>query len=264
MAELAFHVTMKMFDEQVLAATAALRRRLSRCIWERADSPGVLAFRLADTHVHVLFCGSRAAACRLAHAVECSLRHHLSLPPRFDAARIRPIRGRDHLARSFDYVMLQDVRHETFVDPLHEGGSMLDLLGLRVTGRSTRSTVRRALPAVDRAHLVGLMLRGLDVTPAAFDPTPTLGGDGLESLRESVLSAACLPSLSGRSAPVFEAHVAALHAALPWTSPSAAAARLGVPRSTAHAWVRREPDPALVAAIQAQLHLRAHLPAVGF
>jgi len=262
MSTLGWHVTMRMVDDVVLASSRSGFRRVSRSVWERATSDGVLAFRLADNHLHLITLAERPVAGRLAHDVEVSLRWRRPLPPRFDRARIRPIRDRGHLRSAFAYVVLQAERHEVRDDPLHEAGNLQDLLGLRVTGAGSATLVRRALPDVDRDELVRLFLRGLPGVPKeAFDPDAPLAETQLRHLGDASASAICRPSPGGRDPVSVAARVAAVHVGRAWASSGAVGSALGLHRSAVFKLGRRTADARLMTAIRRQLQLRAYLPA---
>ncbi len=263
MDALAWHITMKLTDQRTLVHTPADRRALSRCVWGRARSEEVVTFRAADTHVHLLFAGDRRAAGRIAHDVEVAMRWQLDLPPQFEPARLPPVRDQRHLANAFSYIVRQDLHHATGSDPLHEGGNLLDLLGLRVTGVASATTVRRLLPRIDRDELVDLFLEGLpDVPRSALDCDAERAADGLAHLREAACSAAALRDLRGKRPETVRARAAAVRVGLEFARSRRVADLLGISKTTVNTLRHRPADERLEAAIRRQLHLRAHLPAV--
>ena len=159
--------------------------------------------------------------------------------------------------------MRQDIRHGLGSDPLHEGGNLQDLLGLRVLGTGAVATVRRLLPRVDREHLERLSLEGLPGVPVtALSPEAELAEAGLQNLREAACSAACLRQLEGKHPVRVEAKAAALQAGRRFGSVAQVAELVGIGRTRAKELVGLKVDPRLITAILRQLHLRAHVAQV--
>ncbi len=264
MKNLAWHITMKLTDHRVLVRSPAERRALSRCVWARGvTTADVLTFRSADTHVHLLYGGDRKTAGRLAHDIEVSMRWQLELPIQFEPARIPPVGDQNHLRRSFDYVVRQDLRHSLDADPLHEGGNLLDLLGMRVAGLAAVASVRKMLPRIDRAHLVSLFREGLPGVPeSAFSEASEFAEAGLEQLYEAACSAGCVRQLEGRNSARMAAKIAAVQVGSGFAPTRRVARILGICPSRVRRMRQRDVDPRLITAIRRQLHLRAHLPQV--
>lgn len=148
----AHHVTMRPASDGGIARTPAEMRHAAQII--HAHARGLFAFRVADTHVHMLLLGGRAAAGRTAQAVEVALRAGLGIPVAFERARIRPIEDQGHLARALRYVLQQEKHHGTDLDPAHDGSSLPDLLGLRVLGDGALfRRVRTHLPRLEAAEV---------------------------------------------------------------------------------------------------------------
>jgi len=189
MSCLAQHMRTRLVDGRVIAASATERRVAMRAIFRLAADTQLLSVSLVDEHLHLLGCCTREAGSRLVHAVEVSLKRRLSLPVGFAMYPHEPVRDGRHLRNAFRYVLTQHSHHGLQTDPLREGTNLQDILGLRLAGSDTRLHVRRWLPRVSRAQLLGWL--GV----AALEPA-----DGpLEWVHDAALSAACLATLAGRS-----------------------------------------------------------------
>lgn len=260
---LACHITMRLLRDQALTDNPSACRRLCASFWRREASSTILALRVVDTHIHLVTCADRPVAGRLAHDSETSMRWQLRLPPAFAAARFVDVDDIWHIRRAFDYVIGNAERHGVLSDPLFEGSNLMDLLGLRVMGRASASSVRRLLPRLTRDRLVELFRAGpQDLPLRAFDPKTPDAEAGLPHLVEAAASAACLPRLELASAEAHAARRAAAHVVSEWRTPTESAQLLQVHRSTLYRHLESPPDPLLASAIRAQLQLRAFLPAV--
>jgi hypothetical protein len=249
MTPLAWHVTSRLYDDRVIAPTIPERRRLARAALRIGRDAGLLAFAIADTHLHAELACDRVAAGRFAWRVELSAQAQFRPGVPFERARIRPIADQRHLANAFWYVLRQQQRHGLDVDPHFEGSSLPDLLGLRSLDPGLAGRVRTLLPRVRRAELIELLGRAddLEVCPADF-----------AGLAAATAAAAALPDLTGRTGAVVAARTAAIHAVGPTLASPAIARLLGCSESA----VRRlrggpPPAPGLVRAIRRQLVLLA-------
>jgi hypothetical protein len=153
MSDLAQHVILRLRDDRVIAPDVAARRRLARAVLGRGRGRGLLCFRAADTHVHILALGERGAAAELARRIEIALALGLGHCVGFSQAYIRPVESQRHLLRAFWYVLRQDEHHGVDGDAFHDASSLPDLLGARVLGTWTAEAVRAALPRVRRDEL---------------------------------------------------------------------------------------------------------------
>ena len=245
MPALAHHIMLKLRDRRVIAPTVEARRRLARSVLLRGDEFGLLAFRAADSHVHLLALCDREAAGEYGRRVELSLRQ----PSPFLPAHVKPIGDQRYLETCFDYILDQERHHEIDLDPRHEASALPDLLGLRVVAPQIMHRVRSYLPRIKRrALLEHLGAPDLDGPPVSW-----------HGLAEASAAALGLPSLSGRSADQVAARVAAVHATAA-LGPSATARLLGTSRMTVHRLRRREPRPDLIRALLRQLRLRSVSP----
>jgi hypothetical protein len=209
---IAHHITLRLVDARTLAPSMATRRRAASAIYRVGSSYGLLAFAIADTHVHLLVDGTRAEAGELARRTEISLQQILPLRARFEEARVRPVEDLWHLYRSVLYVFRQASHHGIDADAEHDGTSLPELLGLRrLDGRCARR-MRALLPRLDLAELGALIdFQGLGtVTPDH------------EQLAEAAAAAFGLAGLRGRGTAVAHAKKAAVHAAAALSTPTLA------------------------------------------
>lgn len=253
MSHLAQHIRTRLVDGRVIAKSPTDRRLALRTIFRLATSTELLAVSLVEAHLHLLAHCSRAAASKLAHRVEVGLKARLGLPVGFAMYPHEPVRDMRHLRYAFRYVLNQHTHHGVTTDPLREGTNLQDLLGLRLVGRDTRTHVRRWLPQITRAQLLGW----LDVE--ALDPA-----DGpLEWVYDAACSAACLPSLAGKAPAALDARRAVVEVVAPRLSPGELAGILNISDRALLRLRERPPVPHLVHALCLQLALRAQRSARG-
>ena len=162
---IAQHLMLRLADDRVLTPTTAASRAFARAVLDIGEAGGLLAFRAADTHAHVVLLGDRDAAGQIGRRLEVRLRWALDLPVPFSPLHIRSIASQAHLHNAFRYVLAQDLRHGTGHDPLHEASALPDLLGLRPRGTFLAAEVRAHLPRVQRADLLALLGADLDASP---------------------------------------------------------------------------------------------------
>jgi hypothetical protein len=249
MSHLAQHIRTRLVDGRVIATTAAERRLAMHTIFRLATDSHLLAVALVDAHLHLLARCSLAAASRLVHRIEVGLKRQLALEVGFVKYPHVPVRDARHLRYAFRYVLTQHEHHGLDIDPLREGTNLHDLLGLRLAGAYTHSSVRRWLPRTSPAQLLEwLRVRTLEPT------------DGpLEWLETATLSAACLIGLRGNGLEVRQARRAALEVAGARIRPHELAERLGTSERTLYRLKQQPADARLVRAIRLQLALRAQL-----
>ena len=244
---LAHHICIRLANNSLLAPTPAARRVLARAIFARAGAVELLAFSLADNHLHLLAACPRVAAGELARRVELSLCRSLAPGAPFSRAFVKPVEDGWHLYQCFRYVLRQPERHGIAVDPLREASNLPDLLGLRPLGAATAATVRRHLPRIHRPELLALL--GVP----SLEPV-----DGaLEHVVEAALAASAVPALTGRPHEVLSARRAALAVIGRRCSPRQAALLLGVGERALFRLKQLPADARLVQAIRRQLHLIA-------
>ncbi len=239
------HIMLRLDDGRVLARDAGARRVLSSTVLRIANPLPLLAFRTADTHLHLLLADSRPVAGELARRLEIGLWQTLRPGVPFAPARIKPVLNQRHLGNAFLYILRQEERHGLAGDPLHDGSNLVDLLGLRVVGRWTATHVRAHLPRVDRASLVSFLASDPEASITSWAPLP-----------EAAAAALALPALTGSGHSVTRARRAALHLARGRLRVADAAAAMGVSERTAHRLRHQPAEPDLEAAIEGQLRLR--------
>lgn len=248
MADLAHHLMLRLNPDRIIAPTEAARRLLAATVLALAEKRRVLAFRAADTHLHVLVAGSREPAGELARRIEIGLSRRLRPGVPFAAAHIRLVRDQAHLVNTFRYVLDQQQHHGLGVDPFHDASNLPDLLGLRLLGAYTAADVTLFLPRIRRPELIALFGVEIDGPIRSF-----------AALGEAAAAAVALPSLvagSGSRA-ALEARRAALAVAGDELSGRELQALLAVSERTLRRLRQRQPaDPALVAAVTGQLCAR--------
>ncbi len=213
-----------------------------------ARLPGIVAFHLSDTHLHLLL-DSEAPGRVVA-------RLRLLLPMLGPgAATVTPMQDEQHPMRAFEYILRNDERHGVEPDPWRENTNLPDLLGLRVVHAATIPRVRAHLPRVDAAALRAM----------ADWPVLVPGRPAAERVRSELADAMCatvaVSSLSVRSVAVTDARAAAASLAVQaGVSRSAVRELLQVPESTLRRLLERQVPPAFTMALDRQLALRAVRP----
>lgn len=244
-APIGYHLTARLTDNRVIAATPAERRELARVVYEQGEARGLLAFGAADDHLHAIAACDRTVAGDLARFLLISLRWRLQLAAEFDPCRIRPIHDQRHLENGVRYVFRQEERHGIASDRFHDASSLVDLVGLRVLGPQTRARIKKLLPRLNTSTL-GLTAPTGNVTV------------NQQLLAEATLSAAGLTRFEHNTASKV-ARVAAVHA-LAAPSP-VVAGLLGVTDRTVRRLREMRPDQELLRAIKRQLAIRSAEPA---
>ena len=156
LAPIGWHVTLRLdrdFD-RVIATTMSQIRNACRLFLRLGRRADLLAFGIADTHMHALLACDRSRAGRFVHDVEVGLRHRLELPVPFARARFTPVERQGHLRNTIGYVFGQDDHHALHRDPFREGTNLCDLLGARTFGRWTVQRFKELLPRVGRGDLL--------------------------------------------------------------------------------------------------------------
>jgi hypothetical protein len=243
---LAFHVMMRLDDDRVIARTAGERRTVARIAYEQGAGRGLVAFRLADTHLHALIAAEREAAGLLARYVGSSIRHRLRVPVPFAKARIKPVLDQRHLSNAFRYVLTQEERHGTLQDPFHDGSSLPELVGLRGLDTTTPELVSAMLPRYRSEDFLRWIGR--------FDRQAELGW---EHLAEAAAGVADLAHPSRDATSARRAAVAVARAGGLCTAEIAGL--LGLTLRTVQRLWPSSPDEALARAVMVQVTLRSRL-----
>ena len=100
---IAQHGFIRRHDDGVIATTPAQQRRVARSVLAVGGRFDLIAFRLADTHLHHETPGDRRTAAAFAHDVESSLTQALRLPCGL-FARLEAIESQQHGYRTFGYL----------------------------------------------------------------------------------------------------------------------------------------------------------------
>jgi len=238
---------MRLVDNRVIARNPGWRRRVAKALLDRGPEYNLIAFRLADTHLHALALTTKRQAAQLARRAEISISLRRRHTPGFAKVWLKPVQDQRHLQNLFAYIHGQERHHAINADPHHDGGNLPDLLGLRTTGAYAIEKVRQVLPRVDRRQLLDA-LGVTDLHPA----------DGpLDLLPDAAAAAMALPHLRGSTREVRQARRAAAEVAGDRLRRKDLARLL----HTSTPALRRDrglrPDPALVRAIRLQLGFRA-------
>lgn len=247
------HVCMRLVNDAVIAPDVERQRLLARVVLTKACGSGLLAFGLADNHLHLETSDGRAAAGELARVIEISLGRTLCLEVGFAPAYIKPITDARHLYATFRYVLRQPMHHELSVDPRREASNLPDLLGLRTVGAYSRANVRQHLPRIQRADLLALL--GVTELDCAQGP--------VEWIVEAALAAVALPDLRSKSPEAMMARRAIAHLADRRVPARTVAAWLGVREHGVSDLRRGLVDEELAAAIARQLDLMARIGPLG-
>jgi hypothetical protein len=237
-----FQVVLRAVDDRILAPTVAARRAFAGVVRRIGRPRGLYGFGLADTHGHaVLICDAPALG-RFVHDVRLSLTSTLELP--IAEADVRKIRDTWHAESLVRYVHRQDVEHGANLDPLREGTSLPDLLGLRPSGLWMADRLRVVAPRVGRVHL--LEHWGISKLEEAFD---------LDALADSGAAAIGRGDLRGNTPDAVAARIACVHAGTATTAELADA--LSITTRSVRELRLLAPDPKLVRAVRLQMGLRA-------
>lgn len=184
-----FHIRLRLKDNRIIAPQISLRRKLVRVICNKAIQVPLLAFCIADNHVHLEVILNRLACGELARRIEISVVKRLCLKVGFMEAYFKAIWSQGHLENTFEYILTQAPHHELTNDPFLECTNLPDLLGLRSAGLFTAQHVRAYLPRYHRPDLLEFL--GVPELPE-MDVLPHLAP-------ESAAAAMALPDLAGSS-----------------------------------------------------------------
>ncbi|MCO4771048.1 MAG: hypothetical protein KDA24_13520 [Deltaproteobacteria bacterium] len=184
---------------------------------------GLLAFAVADNHVHVLASGSRYRIGEALRRFEALVVQSMRLGTTFDRCYLKPVDSKQYLRRCFRYVLSQVEHHGIDADPLLEGTSLHELCGLR-RGEDLRFRVAKHLGSPD----VSPLMSELAVTPGLLEEwTEPLQSSELGVLRSATQAALEIESLLGRSGTSVRAREAAVIAVSQDAAPKDIAEALG-------------------------------------
>lgn len=238
---LGYHLVLRLGDDRVIAPSRALRRRWAREMAALARHFPVLAWKLADTHVHVV---SLVEGTELVRRLRIWVSRGLKPGVPLEVQRHKPLAGQSHLVNAFHYALRQDKHHGLEVDVLQDASSLVDTLGLRVLTPELPTRVREHLPRLSRQAL----LEHLDL-PVLEEAVHA------PHLEEAALAAFGLDAL-GRDAQSHRARLAAVAAAAPLRTAAVAEALRLTPQSVCRLAHGQPPAPH-VRAIRLQMCLHA-------
>ncbi len=241
---LAHHVTCRLVEDRVLAPSRVARLAVMRWVLPRVEEAELIAFALADTHLHAVLLGPRRRAGCFVRRLETGLHVRARPGVPFAAAHFKPVRDVWHLENCFWYVLDQHAKHELAADPLREGTLLPDLLGLRVGGTCLAARVREQLPRVGSAALRQRL--GFD---RSSEGRP-------EHLEVAAAAAVLLPDLRGGCRSTLAARRAAVHLGLARWPAARVRETLELPRRTMSRHAATSVEPGLIRAVALQLALR--------
>jgi len=246
-------VTILLEGEHSFATTTPALRSVARAVLGHGRALDLLAFRCEANRIRLVAACDEARARRISRQLKLTLRGQIPPEQTFSSTRVELLRDVWHLQATFKSVLSRSEWVER-VDPYQEGSNLLDLLGLRVVGSYTCSTVRAWLPRINRA----LLLERLGVDDLGAEDLPR----AWHTLGESTLAVVAAPDLRERRGRLPAAKRAAVKVASPVLKTEVVARLLCLKPRTVR-WLRRDDgervDPDLVCAITLQLQLRAAL-----
>jgi hypothetical protein len=247
----AHHVTARLVIERGLARTASELRLAASTLFRHGEARGLVLFRFADTHLHLILASDRRVTGMFARVAECALRKLLRIPIAFEGARIRPIESIRHAFNAFRYGFTQEAHHGTSFDEAHDGSSLPELLGMRIRRSGIVERVRSLLPRLKRENLLEwLGTKVIDDEAAPMEPS---------LLRDAACAAFGVASLVGRTLEHGLARRAAVELCsrvAPTISPGTL---LELPARTIYRCRFDVPTAAEVIAVEKQLRLRTWL-----
>jgi hypothetical protein len=243
---LGYHIWLRLRDKRVIAPTVSLRREFVRLICQKASNAPLLAFCIADTHVHLEVILNRIASGKLVQVIEIAAKKKLGLKVGFSNPTFNVIKDQNHLKNTFKYILEQAPHHELTDDPFLECTNLPDLLGLRLVGLFTVQHVRANLPRFHRQHLLNFL--GVPELPDINVP--------VHLVTESAAAAMALPDLSGMSRRAIMAKSAAAQVIGNRLAPKELSALLNVHERTLRRMKRNAVDPLLLRAVRLQMVLR--------
>lgn len=239
------HIFIRRCDDRVIAPTTREQRILARTVLGKGREFGLIAFSMADTHLHMENLGKREESVELARRVEISLGYSLDGAPRFVKAGLEEIMDQYHLINTFTYILKQDRRHGLSLDPLRDASNLPDLLGMRIVGQYTAARVRQHLPRIGRVKLLECL--GVPSLMPAEGP--------LEDLVPAAAAAIGRSGLTGCSADVVAARRAVIEIAGRELGCTKLSRLLSVHRCSVFRIMARPVDCKLVTAVRLQVAL---------
>ncbi len=197
---LAFHFMHRLVDGRVILGTPALRTDAYRRVVRIGRRFGLLFFHLGTDHIHAVVACKAADVPRFAQAVECAITLGTRREVGFGRYHVKPVTDQGHLRTLVAYVLTQEQKHGTSLDPRHYGSNGPDLVGGRIGGEPERDLFARYLPKVSHDRVQELLFgRATRVRLEDMGPAPAgLVGVELEELLRGAAAAALGCSTLGR------------------------------------------------------------------
>ena len=245
---LGHHVILRLGDDRVIAPSRAERRRWARRLCSLARDVPIVAWKLADTHLHLVVLTDRAGVDALVRRLRIWVTSALRPGVSLEVQRTKPLSGQSHLEAAFHYALRQDIHHGVETDLMQDASALPDILGLRVLSPELPLRVREHLPRLRRdALLAHLAVPALEVALHA------------EHLLESALAAFAIDAMGLDKVDV-QARRAAIAAAA-GLGPTRIADLLGVTPQAVCRLARAPVSAPDVRAVRLQMALRAQLSA---
>lgn len=147
---LGWHLRLAANDRRVVAPDRVSRRSVVRAILAQTRALALLAFAIADTHLHLqLAACSRALAMSVVKRLSLALGRRLHVVGGFEPVYVGAIESQSHMVNTFEYVLNQHERHGLVRSGWIESTSLLDWAGARPGGVSVREHVERYLPRAE-------------------------------------------------------------------------------------------------------------------
>lgn len=197
---LGWHFVLRLVDGRVILGTPADRSDGYRRMLRIGERFGLLFFHLGVDHVHAVLACDAEQVPRFAQAVEASITLGTRREVGFGHYYVKPVSDQGHLRSLVRYVLGQERKHGTTLDPRHVGSNGPDLAGGRITGEPQRQLMARMLPRVGPETIEAILLDGLERRPLeTLGAAPAgLTGEALERLlRDAALAAIGQPSWRG-------------------------------------------------------------------
>lgn len=143
-----WHITLRLEEDQVLATQREEWVVIGRTLVGVGDRGGLIGAGCADNHAHLGLLCDRPTAGEIVRVILIALTRRCDFPCPFEPPRFRPITDFWHADNTTLYATGQPLRHQTNSDPTREGGSLLDVLGMRVVVPGLQQRVAARVPRV--------------------------------------------------------------------------------------------------------------------
>lgn len=189
---LAHHLVLRLVDGRVVLATPEERCDGYHRMLRIGGRFGLLFFHLGTDHIHAVLACPEADVARFAHAIECSITRGTGRAVGFGHYYSKRVTDQGHLRSLAAYVLKQERKHGTTLDPRHLGSNGPDLVGGRLQGGAQRRLVRQMLPRLQPDAIERLLFGDAARVPLEdLSPAPAgLTGPGLERLLRAAAGAA--------------------------------------------------------------------------